>query len=1462
MGRNATCRRMPVAHRKRRLFPAFVLFTLAGLSGIACVAMAGNSQVTLLHSDETRVRFALEDLKPSWRLHTVHKVAGELYEVRIPGFVNSGIPGFPALPRRGGWVLVPPGTRPVLTTIASEWSRTESHRLLPEPTPVIRRDPETGEAYPADEIILPGEEPRAGGTIPRDVVQQLQSLGTAAVVEAVVNLGPVVPWRGRRIVSYSITPLQNDAGGRATRILKKGTWEIRFVPDAQAGGEPSIRGSLQKRTPHGDDKFSFLFLNGNLMSRLPPEAASGVVPALDKTSPDYWRRDFETAFITRSIDPLVPEIKIPIKRTQLYRVAVSELRNRGLLPATPVQESQLVLYQRRYLPELANASPPFVEVEVPIHIVGEGDEFTGEDFFLFYGLRLRDDGPFTYQSYDIPGSEDPEETYNEYNIYWLAVADPAGGETWARMDSVSFTAAGGSLVPSYRRVDYVENDNHYREHVEDINSDRNHWNSPFLDEFDATATIYAAHPDSANARLRLGIRGYSNAPATSNRWVDIFLVNAADTDSLLGSINARNVFQQIFTADLTGAHLQELTLDVRLRPQGTFPRLNAFLDWLEVSYDALYTAQIDLLLFHGGDEVGTREIEVTGFTSSSVGLVEVTDPHQPVWIPLSGNNLRDGGNGTTTLSIQVLQPSGRRTFFAQADMTSDGVPEILYFRATTVPSGQDPTEVNGSDPDLVVITHADFRSGIDRWVSHRQSRAAGGLNVHVVEAEQLFNWYSGGLKSPEAIARFTDHAVDEWGSWALQLVGDANENVRGLGLAAQSSRYYTEPTDWLPTHLHVQNLGSGYQPELLMSDKWYAYPEAIRTGNYPGSVVSPTQMYVGRFPCNSLADLNVFIDKIVVYEPAQPGQSWRRRGIFLADDAWSYGYRDTTDYTTMEYKAYEREFQTSEDSMATWWDEAGLEPVRLFLAETLDPYVPPGAQYRNTREFRDIAYSEFYPLQMSAFNQGATLIHYQGHANMRVLAHEYMLRDQSVSPPLGRQDVNDMYNTDKPWVFFGMGCHISDWGQNTVLATTVVEPSLAEKFLLRPQAGAIATYASSGYEFLSDNKKFSETTLERWLRNPPTVGVNGGEVRSRWMLGELMWASEADLLSPIPYERYGKVVGQYCLLGDPLLMLDCEPPEVTATLRDAGGEVLNDQDELIALTASNIRLLQFDSQDVAGIHRLEIIPSDMAPFNVQVSESIPGGTTTHQVVTYEVDLPIRPLDHTIVFHVYDTANFQAGDSHYQLTVTVPQTAEFTYENGDPAPLGEIPFPPDVPVTLRAVVQSAADLTPYPADQLALSGSNLDLTNVLLEHRTGQAHVLDVTFTATATPGTEAPRSVILSIGGYDTEYVLQEGYVPPPNTSISQLYAFPNPMRDQTRFVFETGTVASGRIQIFTVAGRQVDEVAVAASDFSGEGAVVPWNGRDEAGDPLANGVYFFRVELDSPDGKVASEMQRLVVMR
>jgi flagellar hook assembly protein FlgD len=50
---------------------------------------------------------------------------------------------------------------------------------------------------------------------------------------------------------------------------------------------------------------------------------------------------------------------------------------------------------------------------------------------------------------------------------------------------------------------------------------------------------------------------------------------------------------------------------------------------------------------------------------------------------------------------------------------------------------------------------------------------------------------------------------------------------------------------------------------------------------------------------------------------------------------------------------------------------------------------------------------------------------------------------------------------------------------------------------------------------------------------------------------------------------------------------------------------------------------------------------------------------------------------------------------------------------------------------------------------------------------------------------------------------------------------------------------------------------------FAGGGSgVVDWDGRDDAGDEMGNGTYLYRVEVDTSEGLVVSDMQRLVMMR
>lgn len=86
-------------------------------------------------------------------------------------------------------------------------------------------------------------------------------------------------------------------------------------------------------------------------------------------------------------------------------------------------------------------------------------------------------------------------------------------------------------------------------------------------------------------------------------------------------------------------------------------------------------------------------------------------------------------------------------------------------------------------------------------------------------------------------------------------------------------------------------------------------------------------------------------------------------------------------------------------------------------------------------------------------------------------------------------------------------------------------------------------------------------------------------------------------------------------------------------------------------------------------------------------------------------------------------------------------------------------------------------------------------------------------------------------------------------SSITYMMNYPNPFSTSTRFVFTlTGTEAPDDmiIQIMTVTGRVVREITeseIGPISIGRNISAYAWNGTDEFGDPLANGVYLYRVK-------------------
>jgi hypothetical protein len=85
-------------------------------------------------------------------------------------------------------------------------------------------------------------------------------------------------------------------------------------------------------------------------------------------------------------------------------------------------------------------------------------------------------------------------------------------------------------------------------------------------------------------------------------------------------------------------------------------------------------------------------------------------------------------------------------------------------------------------------------------------------------------------------------------------------------------------------------------------------------------------------------------------------------------------------------------------------------------------------------------------------------------------------------------------------------------------------------------------------------------------------------------------------------------------------------------------------------------------------------------------------------------------------------------------------------------------------------------------------------------------------------------------------------------SSISNFFPYPNPFTTQTRFVFTlTGSEVPDEIsiQIYTISGRLVREITqseIGPLRIGHNVSSFAWDGTDQFGDRLGNGVYFYRV--------------------
>ena len=485
--------------------------------------------------------------------------------------------------------------------------------------------------------------------------------------------------------------------------------------------------------------------------------------------------------------------KLTVKQVGWYRASQRDLVNAGF--SAKVDPRKLQLY--------VDGRP------VPIIVNGEKDgKFDQADSVEFYGIGI--DSPVT-----------------DAHLYWLAAGTQPGTRIPAPQAS-AHTPGASSFQSSVERKDRTV----YFSALK--NGDAENFFGPVIgsspvDQSLSVTNLSTAPPGSAS--LEVAVQGVT---AVAHQ-VKVMLNGAeVGTISFSGQTRAAQTFAVPQSSLRDGVNSLELA---SLGGSGDI----SLADSARVTYWHSYRADSNQLQLTAQ---GGQQVTLSGFTSNSVRVMDVTDPNSPQELLPAGGI----GKGDSSIVTVNVPGAGKRELYAFADAQSR-TPDV---KLNTASSWRQP----GRRADLVIFTRRELMSSLAPLVSLRQKD---GLAVAVVDVEDACDEFSFGNKTPQAMRDLLQFAKSNWqlGPRFVLLAGDASydsKNYLGYG-----------DSDIVPTRLidtqHMQ----------AASDDWFS------DFNNSGA----PQMATGRLPVRNAAEASALVAKITGYDGSRVPNS-----ILLASDSF------------------------------------------------------------------------------------------------------------------------------------------------------------------------------------------------------------------------------------------------------------------------------------------------------------------------------------------------------------------------------------------------------------------------------------------------------------------------------------------------------------------------------------------------------------------------------------------------
>lgn len=621
-----------------------------------------------------------------------------------------------------------------------------------------------------------------------------------------------------------------------------------------------------------------------------------------------WRQAPRRVAKPRAQELPQERLRVVVRESGLYRITGQDLVEAGFdLKAIDPERLSMYYGGGRVLPVLRPVETPLQEIAIAVEDGGDG-RFDAEDFLLFHGEGVarweyqRNTGKYLYR----------RNLYTRDNVYWLA---PDAGVPGQRVQARSGVLAESApqRPASYRARAHEEGEERILIQIEGINSGYEwYWEDFRGNARNFPAVVQGAAEGPVQIRLRF-FGGQDELHPFAVKWNDEELGQVSFSGSPPDTVEIQAPQGAKEGQNLLGVfHLN------------TFPTR---LDWYELEYSRAFAAQRGELEFDSPVSEGVAEFALSGFAEGKPRIFEISGEVAEI-----RDFAYDAATGTATFQDAQSRDLPRRYLAAAPSRWK----KPLRIERDT--HGGLKSADNGAE--YLIITHPDFLEAAQRLAQWRSQddRFGQPFTTRVVDVQDIYDEFSGGLLDPSAIRNFLRFAYENWNPAPtfVNLMGDASYDYKNNSGAS--------PGNWIPA---FQDGDSTY-------DEWY-----VRVA---GDDVYP-DLAIGRLPVQSASQAEIAVDKLIDYDRQPEIGPWQTRVLLVADDLL-HPQKPT------QPEGY---FLIDAEQMARRFLPEDLNLVKLYVAQfPLEGRTKPRAR------------DEF----IRRFNEGALLLTYLGHGNPDVLAHE------------------------------------------------------------------------------------------------------------------------------------------------------------------------------------------------------------------------------------------------------------------------------------------------------------------------------------------------------------------------------------------------------------------------------------------------------------------------------------------